>query len=109
MANNKWTKWCVGVSSAAVFVGLIGLNANHSDAADPSSSSSSSSSSSTASESAQNSGQFTYDHQVTERRPRFEDFNGNDGSDSPGAGYDGGDSGAGPQSGEFGGMRSRAS
>ncbi len=105
MANNKWTKWCVGVSSAALFVGLIGLNASHSDAANPSSSSSSS----TASESAQNSGQFTYDHQGTERRPRFEDFNGNDGSASPGTGYDGGDSGAGPQSGEFGGMRSHAS
>ena len=38
MANNKWTKWCVGVSSAALFVGLIGLNASHSDAANPSSS-----------------------------------------------------------------------
>ncbi|MCM3702785.1 hypothetical protein [Paenibacillus macerans] len=105
MANNKWTKWCVGVSSAALFVGLIGLNTSHSDAANPSSSSSSS----TASESAQNSDQFTYDHQGTDRRPRFEDFNGNDGSASPGTSYDSGNSGSGPESDEFSGMRSHAS
>ncbi|WP_284644563.1 hypothetical protein [Paenibacillus silviterrae] len=30
MADHKWIKWVVGVSSVAVFTGLVGLNAGHS-------------------------------------------------------------------------------
>ncbi|WP_274364762.1 hypothetical protein [Paenibacillus thermotolerans] len=28
MANNKWIKWVVGLSSTALFAGFIGINAN---------------------------------------------------------------------------------
>lgn len=30
MADHKWIKWVVGLSSVAVFTGLVGLNAGHS-------------------------------------------------------------------------------
>ena len=36
MANNKWIKWCVGLSGAALFAGFVGFISHENPAAAPS-------------------------------------------------------------------------
>lgn len=96
MASNKWTKWCVGLSSAALFVGLIGINATHGASSSPASTESAA----TSENDQLSSGQRLEHGQGYENGGSFpsqnaDDFRSDSGSSSP--------------SDDFGGIRTHAS